>query len=771
MRAPQLPLVVLFLSIASALGAQCPDGTPPPCASRRVASAATTNPPLNPRTWIVVPFGNVTRAPEAEWVREASVNLLTLEIGRWTDVQVVNDKHVSDLVRELPAARRSASLTLSDGIQLAKRAGAGMLVMGDFIKQGKSARLTANVFDVRTGNRVRTSEQRLADADSLLSAFGPLSRGVLSVPPPPDSRSGEIGTARLDAYQAYLAGVRALNKWDLEVAERELMRALSIDSTFALAHLFLAMKYGWTETASFTEATKHALAAQRLGASLPPRERALIAAEVGIARSDYETACKAVQPLVKRDSNDVLALYMLGDCAYHDRTVIAPPSDTLPGTIPWGWNLSLSAMRRVLQLDPSFHQAFQHILDILRATQWSGCVRRTSAPTCENWPAAILRDKDTLVIRPVSQAANRPALFRQQSRGVLEKPMHANLAIAKRVAEDWMGADSTNEAAHFGMASVLLSLGDLEGAEARFRKSGRMLMTDATFARARMEVAMKRGDAPTARAWFDSVLKLVPDNPAVVASPFRGSMELVFGKARRVHTALDGAAQRISAANGSTPEALAYARLLPRVILGLPTPQLAETEAAYLASMKDTLTCNAACRMNRVFGSLVFGMRAPRASWPKELRSELSLLTQSANAITTGDTASLRSAAVALDSSARARVAMLWPDDGHATIAAEGYLALRDSANALRMLRFAVDSAMPIVPVARTNVIGMSLGLWWVRGMLMRAELAAAMRQTEEARKWYDRVLAMWSEADPEFQEDIARIRAARAALGTAVTP
>lgn len=763
--------VTLWVGSASAALAQCPDGSPPPCSTRRVASANPSLPPIDPREWIVVPFNNVTRAADVDWLREASVNLLTLEIGRWTDVQVVNDKRVGDLLRDLPPDRRSQALTLNDGLRLARRAGAGMLVMGDFVKLGRGARLSANVFDVRTGNRVRTVEQRLPDSDSLLAAFGPLSRGVLAVPPPPDARSGEIGTANLDAYQAYLAGVRALNHWDLDVAERELTRALAIDSTFALAHLYLSIKLGWSDP-SGDATVRHALTAQRLGASLPPRERALIEAHLGIARNEFDAACKVAAPLAARDSNDVMALYMRGECAYHDNTVILPASDTLVGSVPWGWNLSLASMRRALQLDPAFHQAFQHVLDILRATQFIGCARRVAGGPCEVWRAAVRRDGDTLLIQPVSVARNLAALNRQQHRAAVEKPMVANLAMARRIAEAWSGADSTDEQAQIGLAVVMLSQGDVAAAEQRFKRvSSRALMRgDASDLRERMETAAKFGDATAARAWFDSLVKLVPDGP-VTSGPFRGSMELMFARAGRLHGALDLAAQRTPATTAGPAEAAAYARLVPRVYLGFPTPEIAPAESAYLASMKDTATCRADCRAGRVYPSLALAMRAPRATWPAELQGASGIMFQPARAIALRDTAALRVAAQRLDSSAHARVAMLWPEDGHALVSAEAYLAGGDSTSALRMLRFAVDSAIPVTPITRGYVGAGSHAVWWSRAMWMRAELAAALRHTDEARKWYDRVLELWATADAEFQSDVERVRASRAALGSSVVP
>src|SRR2546430_1265507 len=87
------------------------------------------------------------------------------------------------------------------------------------------------------GSSCRSVTQQANDQDSLLTAFTPLARGVLAVPPPRDAKTGEIGTQSLDAYQAYLLGVRAYNRFDLPEARRQFTRALTLDSTFALAHL------------------------------------------------------------------------------------------------------------------------------------------------------------------------------------------------------------------------------------------------------------------------------------------------------------------------------------------------------------------------------------------------------------------------------------------------------------------------------------------------------------------------------------------------------
>ena len=82
----------------AALHAQCPDGSPPPC--RAAAPVRRPNPPLDERTWIIVPFENVTRAPDMDWLREASVNLLYLDMSKWRDIRVIDDERVADLMRD-----------------------------------------------------------------------------------------------------------------------------------------------------------------------------------------------------------------------------------------------------------------------------------------------------------------------------------------------------------------------------------------------------------------------------------------------------------------------------------------------------------------------------------------------------------------------------------------------------------------------------------------------------------------------------------------------
>ena len=73
----------------------------------------------------------------------------------------------------------------------------------------------------------------------------------------------------------------------------------------------------------------------------------------------------------------------------------------------------------------------------------------------------------------------------------------------------------------------------------------------------------------------------------------------------------------------------------------------------------------------------------------------------------------------------------------------------------------------PTITRVTSNIL--IVGGWSVlalpRVMLLRADLAAALGSPAEARTWYTKVLSLWSNADPELQPTVARIRSAIAAL------
>ena len=62
---------------------------------------------VNPRQSILVlPFANVRADSSGEWLRDGSVNMLSLALGQWNDLQVIGPERVHDLYGSRAHSRR-----------------------------------------------------------------------------------------------------------------------------------------------------------------------------------------------------------------------------------------------------------------------------------------------------------------------------------------------------------------------------------------------------------------------------------------------------------------------------------------------------------------------------------------------------------------------------------------------------------------------------------------------------------------------------------------
>jgi len=752
-------LVALTLPAGQAW-AQCADGSPPPCRTITVASAARrANPPLDDRTWIVVPFDNLAKSADADWLRVASVNLLYLGMSRWSDVRVIDDERVADFMRDVPEARNSPNtLSLNAGLAVAKRAGAGKLVMGDVLKLGSRTAVTAKVFDVKSGQRLRSVREETAIQDSVMPMFGKLAQRLLNIPAPPGANVGVVGTTSIAAYQEYVQGMQALNLFDMQRARQHLEKALALDSTFALAHAKLSVLGGWISPNDPNNRV-HAEAAARLASSLPPRERALINANVAFARRDYVKACEGFGGILRADSTDTDAWYGLGDCLFHDTAIEATNGDT--ARLQWRGNLNASvhAFRRALDLDPTYHLAYSHIVDAYN-NQFRGgqfCVEGR----CRQVISVVRIAGDSLVTTPILLPRDT-AVFRAH----MEDHRRTNarrqtLDRGRRVAEQWVAANPSEDRARLMHATVLLLLGRPEDADSTLRRARLNDSSNAASAAmlARIEIAVKLWRGADAVRLYDSVRShavgfagaMTTGNLVTLVAP-------TFGRLKQYDSLVAaGTPQGV----GSSRFKLARETL--RLMVGAPTDSLVPVERSVFDELASA--GGPALASRSIAYSLGLGLRIPRPSWPPLDTTVSDPKVRLAVAFSRGDTAALRTAVVRLDSLSSVYLAAMSPDTGATLVAAEGFLALRDSLAALRVTRRWLDSSLVFTPLLLGSG-GTQVQPLLPRAALLRADLAGALGQKAEALLWYGRWLSLWSTADAEFQPLVDRVRKSYAALG-----
>jgi len=815
-----------MVCLAGRLAAQCPDGTPRPCSNSRNAAAKRVE-TLDDRTWIVVPFKNVSKDAEIDWLRDGSVDLLSRDLSQWQDVRTVDDRRVADFLREMPTARGGQALSLNDGLGVARRAGAGRLVMGDLLRLGRRARVTATVYDVRAGKQLKSFERQTA-MDSITSIFGILARDILNVPPPPGARLGAIGTSRVDAYQEYLAGSQLLNRFDAAAARTRFERALDLDSAFALAHYKLAIAIAYDEAAQAERMktgipsfmltredpgrAQHATAAARLSTGLPGRERTLINGLLAQVKGEYATACAAYDGLVAADSSDIDALYGLGQCLSTDDVVEPMPGDSTRFRFRANWNVALRVLRRALAVDPTFHLAFEPILRMLTTTARTGCRPPPQVSTCAfdmasmmtelagaspaerqammqrilgrvRFSAPMRWEGDSLRLVPTATTTGPTSPVSDEERARARKQ---SLAQARAAADAWVEAGPAEARARRTLGGILMRMGLLASADSQFFAAAKFGDADPSLGAYRVEVALRQGRTSDVVRIIDSLASVFKTGEAGANV---ASMKPITGRVRSfdsVMTAMVSAmveqSTRLTAdafrargqslpAPAATSDSVMRAAAAPmlndtRLLLGIAPDSVVGVEVR--AAPRPDSVCVGLCTFTSPFAStLYYGLRRKRSSWPAMPPTATNIHLGPAVALSRSDTAALRVAAIRLDSVARAAATYERADDGSGMIAADAFLILRDSAAAYRAVGTTLD-LIRTTPMDGAGAYGAqgSVSMLWPRAMLLRADLAAALGERVEAQRRYKQFIDLWAKADPDLQPIVSRARAAYQAAG-----
>ena len=321
------------------------------------------------KSYAVVPFEVQSGNAEVQWLRDGAVNMLTLALGQWTDLQVVDYERTLKLVADVGAEDKRVDLDRAQ--EIARRGGAGTLVMGQISTTADSLIVVARLYDAKSGKSLNTATRATALGADPRPLFDDLARYLLDVAGGQSSASVDVAratTSSLTAYRAYLDGVRLLNSWRLRQADSALQVAIRADSTFALAWHKRALALGWGDGASATY-IESARRAVELADRLPPRQQALVRGHLGLAEGltgvlrDEEAASRLrdaqriYEELLATDSLVAEGWYGLGDAYFHDQS----QRDSFP-LAQNRLNRSMRAFHRTLMLDSSFHLAYQHLI-------------------------------------------------------------------------------------------------------------------------------------------------------------------------------------------------------------------------------------------------------------------------------------------------------------------------------------------------------------------------------------------------------------------------
>lgn len=377
--------VLLTVAGSPALGAQCPDGSPPPC---RSLVRADTN------AFVVIPFA-VSGPPAVQYLGGSMVDLLQMALDGVGRMRI---EHAPTNLRRLSelSGARDARTAASTALQI----GAARVIAGNVVVVGSDVRIRAEVFDALR-NRTQFVVEGRATLDNLTAVVDSLASQILArrlVPPAERNRLsvGEYATRSPTALQAYLVAQHHTRRGERRVAVDSVKAALRHDPHFGLAHYLLYRLEAAQNT--ITGLTQAAIlrAALEHKERFPERVRLLLEVAAAWLQGDRVRALSQAEALAVRFPADGDVAYRLADTYFHSGLNLGEPYDRV-----------IAAFRRALAFDdqdPELTQHFEVLMQELgdsaaARAAWERC--HTVAPTvCASDVhfRAIFRREDPLVL-------------------------------------------------------------------------------------------------------------------------------------------------------------------------------------------------------------------------------------------------------------------------------------------------------------------------------------------------------------------------------------
>ncbi len=746
--------------------AQCPNGSPPPC----------DRPSTSPDTarYAILPFAHTEGSQPVALDGADCAEFLTEAFDRWVEVRLADKTRIYDALARR-GARAPFHVAFDTALALARKLGAGRLVMGHLWNYADTLRLTADLYDaVHGGALLRQASTRVALnggaiglgfnalADSLLGAAAGLAEGT-----------GADVTRSLRALRAYDLGQQATREWNLTRAAREFRAAIAADADFAHAYVGLGQALLWAADSTPEAGRDRAVIARRaadLLGKLGRADRALLLAQQAMFERRWPDACQQYRDILVTDSTNFAAWYGLAECNAADPIVIPDRADTGRYMFRGSWETAVRAYRRALLLAPSFNFAFgsraaQRLTQILPAQVYWWRQGRRDTVVFFGFPEI---EADTLAFHPVP--APRAA--------ALDPNVPAHAAAVERnrgslveITDAWVSAFPREARAHRALGYAL----ELTGRVMPTSGAARSALTELGVAerlerRSQDRVAdaisivrlfVKAGDFDAARRTADSLLREPPHGVAGAAG-----VAVLLGRpalAARLVAPGDPETQ-YPGSSDNTPvhlpenalrvglELLAYASA------GAPRDSIAALEQrveGLVAVLPITMRSPARSALLDVPAQLVFdamGLRAAHRLTPPG--PPLPMARQWA--LAHGDTTVVRAALVTELAQGRGGLAREdSPPDG-VYLAARLLLAVGDTAAAERTLDAPLNG-LSSLHGALFRYVPLAGAL--VRMMVLRAQVAERRHDPRPAQRWATAVVALWSGAEPALQHVVTEMR------------
>lgn len=287
------------------------------------------------RTIAMLPFVDLTDAPELDFARGGLSNLLSMELHGAAGLKVLGYYRMESNVG-------SPEAPIADWVAAARRNGADTVVRGELAPAGGLVRVMIYVETVG-GEPIDVIERRAPPREVPETVRGSAARIVK------DLVGGEVSQEALGprpfaADRALQLGIEALERERIEVAVDQLEIAVREAPDLAIAHYYLALALYWRARpldparAQIEKALSFELAEQHQGVLQALRH---------LVDQDYAGGIAVLRPLAERYPDEKHVLYVLFESLFH-------------GGFP---SEAMAVYRRITEHEPRFRLALEHGFD------------------------------------------------------------------------------------------------------------------------------------------------------------------------------------------------------------------------------------------------------------------------------------------------------------------------------------------------------------------------------------------------------------------------
>lgn len=231
----------LFLSLSLLIAGVYPVITHPPAAVAAQTDSLRV---------MILPFRNLTRAPEDDWLGESFAESLTMGLLKVEALQLVERGQIGAVLKEQQFGQ-SAYVDESNAPKLGKLLGAKIVVLGSYQKIGDQLQANVRFVDVETGSiDAKRSAQIQGSFNQIFDLQKKLATDLVSqlkVTARPDELANMDSvlkaTDSTEAYKQYISGLQLIRKGgslNLDKAQTAFRAALQADPAYALAMAGLA---------------------------------------------------------------------------------------------------------------------------------------------------------------------------------------------------------------------------------------------------------------------------------------------------------------------------------------------------------------------------------------------------------------------------------------------------------------------------------------------------------------------------------------------------